>query len=61
MRGALGHHLLSLPGHQVQQLVDKEAGRQGNHSTHWYGDKFSAYRAAELGVPSKGGHNPGGF
>ena len=32
MGGTLGHHLLPLPGHQVEQLVDEKARRQGTDS-----------------------------
>ena len=57
--GALGHHLLPLPGHQVEQLVDEEGGREAGDAPRGDGDELAAHRAPELAVPGEGGHDPG--
>ena len=50
VRGALGHHLLPLPGHQVKQLVDQEGGGQGGHPTHLQGCLKCSKRGIWVGL-----------
>jgi len=47
VHGALGDNLAALPGHEVQELVDEERGRQGRHAAAGDGDELAADGAAE--------------
>jgi hypothetical protein len=58
MVGALGYDLPALAGHEVEQLVHQKGGGECLHPAPGYGDQLPAYRAPELRVPGKGGHDP---
>ena len=54
MHGALGDDVASLLGHQVQQLVDNEAGGERHDASARQHDRLTTYRAAELSAVSTG-------
>ena len=59
MCGTFGDDFSPLPGHEVQELVDKEGRRERLDAPSRYGDELATYRAPELtGVASECRHYP---
>ena len=58
MGGALWYDLPPLPGHEIEQLVDEERGREGLNPATGDRDQLPTDGAAELAsVPGEGGHD----
>lgn len=45
---ALWDDFSPLAGHEIQELVDQEGGREGRHSPPGYRDQLTAYRTSAI-------------